>query len=330
MSINDVDYIDYFKNTNIIYNLKINDLKKILKKNNLKLTGKKIVLIDRVKEYFNTYYSLLNTKIIKIQKMFRSYIVRLSFKLRGEKECINNTDFYTLELLKDISFKRYFSFKDSKGFIYGCDIFSLEILLKNSKNTRFGKIRNPYNRDDISLDTIYRMLNLLNIIKIIYPNVENIKNVNEISFVSPRLILITNIRKKTLNERIIELFTQIDILGNYTQYSWFNNLNKREYYRLFRSIKQLWDYSARIPQNIKQKICVYSTPYVNVYMPEDYIQLSIEDLQNICLTVMENIIYTGIDDEYKKIGALHVLSALTIVSIEARNNLPYLYESLNI
>jgi hypothetical protein len=40
------------------------------------------------------------------------------------------------------------------------------------------------------------------------------------------------------------------------------------------------------------------------------------------------MVYCGIDDEYRKIGTLHALTALTIVSNGARNSLPWLYESL--
>jgi hypothetical protein len=43
---------------------------------------------------------------------------------------------------------------------------------------------------------------------------------------------------------------------------------------------------------------------------------------------MENLIYSGIDEEYRKIGALHVLSALTLVSSPARIAMPWLYESI--
>ena len=43
---------------------------------------------------------------------------------------------------------------------------------------------------------------------------------------------------------------------------------------------------------------------------------------------METMVYTGIDVEYQKIGALHMLSALTIVSPNARQNMMWLYESL--
>ena len=43
---------------------------------------------------------------------------------------------------------------------------------------------------------------------------------------------------------------------------------------------------------------------------------------------MENLIYSSVDIEYRKIGALHSLTALTVVSHGARRALPWLYESL--
>ena len=43
---------------------------------------------------------------------------------------------------------------------------------------------------------------------------------------------------------------------------------------------------------------------------------------------MENLIYSGFDDEDRKIFAFHLLSALTMVSYPARNALPWLYESI--
>jgi hypothetical protein len=194
-------------------------------------------------------------------------------------------------------------------------------------------LKNPYNREVIDKKDIERLLVLHKIIKIIYPNAdteddEGIELMENI--INPRYVRIINVRKKTLNERIRELFIEIDLLGNYTQSSWFTNLNKREYNRLYTVLTQLWNYAARIPQNIKQRICVYVNPFQNNHMPQLYQNLSIEELQNICLMVMENIIYTGIDEEYKKIGVLHILSALTVVSIDARKNLMFLYESLDI
>jgi hypothetical protein len=43
---------------------------------------------------------------------------------------------------------------------------------------------------------------------------------------------------------------------------------------------------------------------------------------------MENMIYTGITADFKTLGAFQVLTALTIVSPQARISMPWLYESI--
>jgi len=43
---------------------------------------------------------------------------------------------------------------------------------------------------------------------------------------------------------------------------------------------------------------------------------------------MENMVYGTRDIEYRKLGALHLLSILTVVSEEARQSMPWLYESI--
>jgi hypothetical protein len=40
------------------------------------------------------------------------------------------------------------------------------------------------------------------------------------------------------------------------------------------------------------------------------------------------MVYSGIDDDHRKIGAFHALSGLTIVSLDARLAMPWLYESV--
>jgi hypothetical protein len=40
------------------------------------------------------------------------------------------------------------------------------------------------------------------------------------------------------------------------------------------------------------------------------------------------MIFMGVDDEHRKLGAFHALSALTVVSMGARDTMPWLYESL--
>jgi hypothetical protein len=136
------------------------------------------------------------------------------------------------------------------------------------------------------------------------------------------------IRAKPLETRIQELFMEIDLLGNYTQSAWFNDLDKRDILRLFRYLRDIWYYRGRMSNEVKMKISSLHDPFLNNDIQTLNISAPLEDFKKICISVMENIIYTGIDTEFQKLGALHVLSALTIVSMRARQNMMWLYESL--
>ena len=130
-----------------------------------------------------------------------------------------------------------------------------------------------------------------------------------------------NLQKETLQNRIRELFIEIDLLGNYTQHTWFQNLTTSEYRRYYHFLYDIWSYKANMTSDTKRKICSLYDPFQNT----QHYPISI--IKEVCVSVMENILYSGIDDEFRKIGALHILSALTFVSYNARMNMPWLYES---
>ena len=56
---------------------------------------------------------------------------------------------------------------------------------------------------------------------------------------------------------------------------------------------------------------------------------SLESLRNMSLAVMEKMVFRANNDSDKNIGALYILSSLTLVSLNARNSLPWLYASVN-
>jgi hypothetical protein len=136
------------------------------------------------------------------------------------------------------------------------------------------------------------------------------------------------IREKTLEVRIQELFMEIDLLGNYTQGSWFSNLEKRDLMRYYRYLYDIWNYRGSLSHETKRRICSLYDPFLNNNINSLNISSPTDDYKRICLNVIEIMVYTGIDIEYQKIGTLHVLSALTIVSQPARQNMIWLYESL--
>ena len=77
------------------------------------------------------------------------------------------------------------------------------------------------------------------------------------------------------------------------------------------------------------KICPLWDPFVVMNSnPFDHTRFELEEIRMLCVSVIEDMIYTGVDTEYRMLGAFHVLSALTIVSMNARNSMMWLYESL--
>lgn len=140
---------------------------------------------------------------------------------------------------------------------------------------------------------------------------------------------IQNIRNNPLSTRIQELFMEIDQLGNYTQVRWFNELTKRRCFILYGHLFENWRYRSHLLPHVKSRICPLGDPFYNI-MP---LTMTIDDVSEVqlrtgCVTVMENMIYTGYDIEDRRLGALHVLTALTAVSLGARDTLPWLYESM--
>jgi hypothetical protein len=327
-----ISYNDYYKDKAAIHKKKMCDLKNIAKLHKLRVSGKKIELIERIENHFVK----LNITI-KIQSLYRRYLVKKILAARGpalknRNLCVNDTDFYTLEPLSEIHYDNFFSYMDASGFIYGFELNSLIIMLKKQ-----GTITNPYNRNKIEYNIIK---NIKYIKKLSNPYmsiiaIDHLTNNNSIR--QTILKRINDIRIKDVSIRINELFIDIDLLGNYTQSSWFSNLEKIHYLKLILELHDIWYYKANMSISVKRLICPYFDPFVegleNIFLVRNFLtnvsNYSIDDMRKRALTIMENIIYTGIDIEYRKLGALHVLSALTLVSIPARNSLPWLYESIS-
>lgn len=370
-SMNIITYTEYFNKNICLKKYKIPYLKFLAKSNKLHVTGNKTVLIGRIQECFEKMRA-----VTKVQRIFRGWMVRFSFKLRGiafknRSLCVNDSDFATLEPLDEIPFQDFFSYKDSKDFIYGFNIKSLIQSLKSK-----GGFYNPYTRESFDYDTLIAISILNNINNILFPNdeikpiktmVEPLSNTNanviqsslsnrfvniptafqsilsptyfrpriNIPMTTPNTILNDNYEKiikmrcKTLAVRIQELFMEIDQLGNYTQSSWFSNLDRTQYIRFYRFLLDIWMYRGQLSNTVKQNICPLFDPFINIFItPIHHTDISLEQIQLLCLTIFENFVYTGIDIEHRQIGAMHCLTALTMVSSSARQSLNWLYESV--
>jgi len=357
-----MNYIIFKNNPTIITKYKLPELKEIARENKLHISGTKQVLINRIITNFNRI-----SKTIIIQKTYRGYLVRESFRLRGSAFknralCVNSSDFFTLEPLNDIDFRQFFSYQDDTKFYYGFDINSIFELLKKSVRVN---LLNPYNREKIESQIINKIQSLGNKIRILFPDIlepilripdrnilvsrplrtprygnssnydHSVNNaINEGNrqdsilqrITTPEIRALEVIRMQPVSTRILELFMEIDQLGNYTQSEWFSGLLGHQYISLYRLLSNIW---RRLPLDIRSKICILGDPFLNIFQRLNSTdELTFERIQESCLIVCENMVFTGIDIEYRKIGALHVLSALTVISINARRAIPWLYESV--
>lgn len=285
-------------------------LKKIAKHYDLVSIGNKQTIILQIYTFLNLY-----NIVTKIQCMFRGCLQRKYNKLRGPAIqnrllCTNDTDFLSGDELKNINFVQFFSYKDEDGFIYGFDIISLyNLIIKSDKI-----VKNPYNRKPISDITIKNITNLLQISKILNISIDtNIKEIN----VS---------EKKTTELRILDLFQNIDALGNYSNPIWFSSLNRFQLIKFLRELIDIWSYRAQLTIEVKRAICPPNgDPFRNI----NYYEQDLENIKNNILTILEKFVCSGIDKDSKSLGAYYVLGALTIVNEDAALALPWLYQSVS-
>ena len=319
LKINDEDLIiPTIHNYHLVtkYNYNIQQLKKIAKIYKLKLSGIKKELIQKIFIFLR-----LSSFIIKIQKLFRGFIQRRCNYFHGpaftnRSLCTNNSDFFTMDELSSLPYSQFFSFKDVDGFIYGFDIISLyNLILKSDKTPT-----NPYNRNEITKDVIKNIKSLIRLSNILKINIDLvISDVNEeIS------------TQKSLELRCLELFQNIDYLGNYSDPKWFLSLNRNELIKFMRELSDIWNFRAQLSNDIKRSICPpYGDPFRNFTISIVYHHNDIHYVKKYILEVMEKIVTSGIDRDNQSLGAYYVLGALTLVNSYAAESLPWLFQSFS-
>ena len=297
------------------YNYKIKQLQQICKYYKLKTTGKKSDLTNNIYNYLRlSFFS------IKIQRHIKGYIQRIYNFYRGpayfrRSLCTNNTDFLTMEELSKISNNQFISFKNKEGYVYGFDITSLyNLILKKGK-----KAQNPYDRGLFPeylfqyIEKIIKLSPCLNIELTINLEKEDISD-----------------KKKYLEFKLINVFQKIDEFGFITQLEWFNDLSRTELLRYIRELSDIWNYRAQLSNEVKRSICPPNgNPFNNVNNTLHLLMnQNIDQIRFNVLKVMENLIKNGINNENRSLGAFYVLSALTLVSPQAAESLPWLYQSV--
>jgi len=295
-------------------NYRVSFLKEICKFYKIKVSGNKSLLITRIYSHLT-----LSKSAIIIQKNIRKKLVLLYNKLFGPALfkrflCKNDTDFFTLDNIKSLNYNEFISYEDISGNIWGFSIKSLyNLFIKNNHETT-----SPYTRDKISYVIFINIKRIVRFSKIFRYKIDF--SLNE------KTELIS--QKKKIEFKCLELFQYIDQLGNYTDSKWFLSLNKLNLIKFIRELTDIWEYRASLSDIIKKEICYPTGCPFRFSNVNTLNELSFISLQKTSLTIIEQLIKTGINLHSSILGASYVLCALTLVNTDAANALPWLYQSV--
>jgi len=152
-----------------------------------------------------------------------------------------------------------------------------------------------------------------------HPSAEEIRNEEAESVVRDITFYLS------LDERIELVFKKMsELIGSHIKSEWFCNFGRNEYERFYNFYYVWWTRLNGLCTDERQKVCGITDPFelfhtiCNSNISDEYYKL-------ICVGLMENMVYTGIDEEYQKKGAMQTLTVLTIVSREARTEWPDLF-----
>jgi len=362
------------------YDYKVIDLKKMCTKiqrdyeyKKMKTTGTKVEMKQNIYNFYNqTFHS------IKIQLKFKSHLRRKMTMLRGpalknREICINETDFYTLDPIREIPDAQFYSYEEmcgGKACCYGFDIASICNLILNDNgvdsvanlNHRliWTASSNPYNRSIIPPNITRDILKIIKLDRLLNnkdkknENKNKNKNSKNKNGVNGNIILdngggggggsgsgniVIELPQDTLTpqqryrQTVLHLFQNIDLLGHYSDPDWFLHLTYQEHITFLRELMDIWNYRAELSYNARASIYPpYGNPFphhITGWLTHQfYSYLTLETIVNINMTIIERLTTTAMQESDRCLGANFVLCALTLVSIPAREALPWLYQSV--
>ena len=222
-----------------------------------------------------------------------------------DKKPVNSVDFYTLDTISEIPSIYRFNILE-KDHVYCFNIFSFQQLLD--------KRLNPYTREQLTKAVIERFnkhYSVLSILGLVFKNEEEI---------------VTN--EQLLNLKVVELFQKIELIGFYVDTEWFNHLTTLQLLKYIRELYDIWNYRANLAPTAKIAICPpIGNPFYNIFI-DNINYLTRDKLKWTTLSIIEQFIKNEHSRGDQYLGACYVLQALTLVSHNAANSLPWLYQTV--
>jgi len=256
---------------------------------------------------------------VKIQKWWMFWRGIRAVKTRGigywdRSLNTNDTDFFSTDPVKDISGQYFFSYKDADRHVYGFDVRSIHSLFERSRND---DVLNPFTRVAIPHEVQKKVEYLIQWL-------QKRKLSTEWEALHPPS------PEQQWRMRIVDLFNIIDGLNYYSSPDWFIELNHHGHKRFYREMYDIWAHRAGLSSAQREQIVPNHAQLIFRYPPWVLVDLSMEALRKLNTRLIRILISSAVDREDRILGAMYVISTLTLVNRGARLAYPWLYESVSL
>lgn len=314
--------------------MKLPELKACAKTLEIRVSGTKDELKHRILNHVKQA-----TMAIKIRSLMRRKLVYLWHHLKGTaNNCVNESDFYTLEPVDEIPYMYYMQ-HETNNIKYGFNILSLCSLAIKNKN-----FENPYTRESMRDTIANKMGRIIKLTNIILPGntlMRELKNMYEGKDSSNVLHglfapqptsrqriqvnpVFTRLNSLPMEQRISELFIAIDNLGNYTQKEWLTRMSITQMRYTIIKVYNVWQ---RIPLETRTLICPQMSPFNRTIMANINNDMSQPEILECLIKMAEVLVYSAAQRDDRAMGAMYFLIGLTMASPDARIIMPWLHDS---
>jgi hypothetical protein len=250
----------------------------------------------------------------KVQKWWR-FRGRLRIRWRQgparyTRESTNTTDFYSMEDISSLSGEYLFSFfEPADKQVYAFDVRSLSSLLEKSDEAL-----NPYTRTPISDSILTKATRFIRWCRK--------------KGVSTRW---APIEAATPDQRfhikVTDLFQKIDELNYYTNPDWFINMNVDRHRCFYVELYDIWFHRAELSNTMRGTIIPPPARPFRYPIRDIVAQKSLDFLRKTNMDLIRMFISAAAEKTDRTLGAMYVVTALTMVSRPCAQMYPWLFES---
>jgi hypothetical protein len=227
---------------------------------------------------------------------------------------VNDTDFFSTDKVCDISGAYFFSYKDADNHVYAFDVRSIHSLLENARLSNH-PAENPYTRAPIVGSVQTKVARLVKLLK-------------AHGCTTTWAPLTPDTPEQQFRMKVVDVFHTIDELNYYSSPDWFLTMDVRANRRFYAELHDIWVHRAGL--SIPQKNAIVPGWAQRLFRqpPWTLRDAALDAIQKINLSTMRSFIKSAEDRNDRILGAMYVVTALTIVSPAAREAYPWLYESV--